>query len=57
MDEAFLAAFSDSDPVTRGADRLLRSQIPGAKDQPHTALNNRTPKQYLAEVRAAAKVA
>ena len=27
------------------------------EDRPHTALNNRTPKQYLAEVRAAAKVA
>jgi len=23
-------------PVTRGAHRLLQSQIPGAKDQPHT---------------------
>ena len=27
------------------------------EERPHTALNNRTPKQYLAEVRAAAKVA
>ena len=27
------------------------------EDRPHTALNNRTPKQYLAEMRAAAKVA
>ena len=27
------------------------------EDRPHSALNNRTPKQYLAEVRAAAKVA
>ena len=34
----FLTAFSDSDPVTRGADRLLQSQIPGAKDQPHTTI-------------------
>ena len=34
----FLTAFSDSDPVTRGADRLLHSQIPGAKDQPHTTI-------------------
>ena len=34
----FLTTFSDSDPVTRGADRLLQSQIPGAKDQPHTTI-------------------
>jgi len=34
----FLTAFSDSDPVTRGADRLLQSQIPGAKDRPHTTI-------------------
>jgi haloalkane dehalogenase len=34
----FLTAFSDSDPVTRGADRLLQSQVPGAKDQPHTTI-------------------
>jgi haloalkane dehalogenase len=34
----FLTAFSDSDPVTRGAERLLQAQIPGAKDQPHTTI-------------------
>jgi haloalkane dehalogenase len=34
----FLTAFSDSDPVTRGAERLLQSQIPGANDQPHTTI-------------------
>jgi haloalkane dehalogenase len=34
----FLTAFSDSDPVTRGAERLLQSEIPGAKDQPHTTI-------------------
>jgi haloalkane dehalogenase len=34
----FLTAFSDSDPVTRGADRLLQSQIPGADGQPHTTI-------------------
>ena len=34
----FLTAFSDSDPVTRGAERMLQSQIPGAKDQPHTTI-------------------
>jgi haloalkane dehalogenase len=36
--QPFLTAFSDSDPVTRGADRVLQSQIPGAKDQPHTTI-------------------
>ena len=37
-DKPFLTAFSDSDPVTRGADRLFRQVIPGAKDQPHTTI-------------------
>jgi len=34
----FLTAFSDSDPITRGADQLLQAAIPGAKDQPHTTI-------------------
>jgi haloalkane dehalogenase len=34
----FLCAFSDRDPVTAGADRVLRSDIPGAADQPHTTI-------------------
>jgi haloalkane dehalogenase len=34
----FLTAFSDSDPVTRGADHLFQKLIPGAKDQPHTTI-------------------
>jgi haloalkane dehalogenase len=34
----FLTAFSDSDPVTRGAERLLQGQIPGAGSQPHTTI-------------------
>ena len=34
----FLTAFGDSDPITRGADAVFQSQIPGAKDQPHTTL-------------------
>lgn len=37
-EKPFLTAFSDSDPVTRGADRLFRQVIPGAKDQPHTTV-------------------
>jgi haloalkane dehalogenase len=34
----FLTAFSDSDPVTKGADRILRETIPGAAGQPHTTI-------------------
>ena len=31
-------AFGDSDPVTRGADAVLQSLIPGAAGQPHVTL-------------------
>ncbi len=34
----FLTAFSDSDPVTRGADQLFQKVIPGAKGQPHITI-------------------
>ena len=34
----FLCAFGDSDPITKGADRHLREQIPGAEGQPHTTI-------------------
>lgn len=34
----FLTAFSDQDPITRGADAFLQSAIPGAEGQPHTTL-------------------
>jgi len=34
----FLCAFSDSDPITGGADRALRARIPGCADQPHTTI-------------------
>ncbi len=34
----FLTAFSDMDPITRGADRLLQAAIPGATGQPHTTI-------------------
>lgn len=37
-EKPFLTAFSDEDPVTRGADALLQKLIPGAKDQAHTTL-------------------
>jgi len=38
FDKPFLCAFSDSDPITKGADRPFREQIPGAAGQPHTTI-------------------
>lgn len=37
-EKPFLCAFSDSDPITRGADRVLRQRIPGCAGQPHTPI-------------------
>lgn len=37
-EKPFLTLFGDSDPVTRGADKLLQMGIPGAKGQPHKVL-------------------
>jgi haloalkane dehalogenase len=34
----FLTAFSDSDPITRGADQLFQGLVPGTKGQPHTTI-------------------
>lgn len=34
----FLTAFSDLDPITRGAELFLQSAIPGALGQPHTTI-------------------
>ena len=34
----FLCAFSDSDPVTKGADRPMRETIPGAKAEHHVTI-------------------
>ena len=34
----FLSAFSDQDPITKGADHVLRAQIPGCEGQPHTVI-------------------
>lgn len=38
FDRPFLCAFSDQDPITRGADRVLRERIPGTAGQPHTTI-------------------
>jgi len=37
-DRPFLCAFSDSDPITGGADAHLKATIPGAAGQPHTTI-------------------
>ncbi|MFH2130505.1 MAG: haloalkane dehalogenase [bacterium] len=36
----FMTAFSDSDPVTKGGDRVFQDRVPGAKNQPHTTIQN-----------------
>jgi len=36
FDKPFLTAFSDSDPITGGADRVLQETIPGTKGRSHT---------------------
>jgi haloalkane dehalogenase len=38
FERPFLCAFSDSDPITKGADRVLRAEIPGAVGQAHTTI-------------------
>jgi len=37
-EKPFLTAFSDSDPITRGGDRLFQQLVPGTKGQPHTII-------------------
>jgi haloalkane dehalogenase len=38
FDKPFLCAFSDSDPITAGADRPMRERIPGARGQRHVTI-------------------
>ncbi len=38
FDKPFLCAFSDSDPITRGADERFKDVVPGARDQAHTTI-------------------
>jgi len=38
FDKPFLTAFSDSDPITRGSEKILIARIPGAAGQPHATL-------------------
>ncbi len=37
-EKPFLTAFSDSDPITRGSDRVFQKVVPGTKGQPHTTI-------------------
>ncbi|MGW1895154.1 haloalkane dehalogenase [Streptomyces sp. NPDC002004] len=38
FDNPFLCAFSDSDPITRGADSTFLTRVPGTGGQPHTTI-------------------
>ena len=38
FDRPFLTLFSDSDPITAGADKFLQLLIPGAKNQAHATI-------------------
>ena len=37
-EKPFLTLFSDSDPITRGGDRVLQKRIPGCAGQPHATI-------------------
>lgn len=39
-EKPFLTAFSDGDPITRGADEILQKEIPGARSQNHTTIKD-----------------
>jgi len=36
----FLTAFSDSDPITAGGDKVMQKLIPGCEGQSHTTIKN-----------------
>jgi haloalkane dehalogenase len=40
FEKPFLTAFSDSDNVTKGGYKIFRDNVPGAKNQPHTTIEN-----------------
>ncbi len=39
-EKPFLTTFSDKDPITRGGDKSWQQHVPGAKDQPHTTIED-----------------
>ena len=38
FDRPFLTAFSDSDPVTAGGEKIFQEQVPGAKGRAHVTI-------------------
>jgi haloalkane dehalogenase len=38
FEKPFLCAFSDADPITKGADALFLSQVPGTRGQEHPTI-------------------
>ncbi len=38
FEKPFLTAYSDRDPITRGADAVFRREVPGCAGQPHTTI-------------------
>jgi haloalkane dehalogenase len=40
FEKPFLTAFSDQDPITRGADERLQARIPGSRGQAHTTIKD-----------------
>ncbi|MEM8606091.1 MAG: haloalkane dehalogenase [Myxococcota bacterium] len=38
FEKPWLCAFSDQDPITRGADMFIKAVVPGCKGQPHTTI-------------------
>ena len=38
FEKPFLCAFSDSDPITKGGERIFLEKVPGTKGQPHTTI-------------------
>jgi haloalkane dehalogenase len=37
-EKPFLTTFSDSDPITRGGERVFQRRVPGARNQPHVTI-------------------
>jgi len=40
FDRPFLTAFSDSDPVTKGGDKIFQERVPGARGLAHVTIKD-----------------
>ncbi|WP_394220593.1 haloalkane dehalogenase [Alteromonas gracilis] len=40
FDKPFMTAFGDSDPVTKGGDKIFQKLVPGCEGMPHTVIEN-----------------